>query len=227
MIQALAAAVFAGMLLVSGLIGTQSLRDHFAYRDLNKSITADLEQVNSQHTTPSENVKEADFFPPASTRDDATEIPVAASNDPPAEVAVSNSNLPTGSVLGESTAPAQPVIYYAGVTEGEFEARLDALSRSLLASIGSVAHTETQIVYRSVGDVALQASENFVPKTGGTLTEVRLNGVSGLTDADIPDSLTLDGYLSLTSGSNDIDVSFLSLGRAMRRGTTIRHRVRR
>ena len=67
MIQALVATLFTGALLVSGLIGTQSLRDFFTYRDLNKSIATDLEQINSQHTTPSEEVKEPDFFSPAPT----------------------------------------------------------------------------------------------------------------------------------------------------------------
>ena len=128
MIQALAAAVFAGVMLVSGIIGTQSLRDHFAYRDLNQSTAADLERVNSQHTTHSEKVKEPDFFPLAPI-ESATAAEAAVSS----ELAETNF-LPTGSVLGESTAPAQPVIYYAGVTESELEARLDALTNGAVSS---------------------------------------------------------------------------------------------
>ena len=196
MIQAVAAAVLAGLAIFSGVIGTQSLRDHFAYRDLNASIAADLEKLNANHATSSQNVKPPESVPTSST-DDVTASPRAVSNNAFAPSAT----LPLqGTVLGAST--DQPLIVQNnGVTRDELDARIDGLTRSLLSSIGSAAHTETQPVYRSIGDVALQTTENYVPRIGGMLTNATVDGVSGLTDADLPDSLTASNYLPLTGGT--------------------------
>ncbi len=80
------------------------------------------------------------------------------------------------------------------VTEGELESKLNALSDSLhFQSYPSSAPSSGG----AANDIAL--SQNIDQLTGTTLTNVRLNGVSGLQASDIPD---LSGdYLALSGGT--------------------------
>ena len=47
MIQAILAAIFVPLALISGVLGVQSLRDHLAHRDLNTALAHPLGLHNS------------------------------------------------------------------------------------------------------------------------------------------------------------------------------------
>ena len=171
------------------------------------------QKTQPQPTAKSADVKLAQQFPsPApSTGGAATSVAVSknnlSSNQPP----VSNSN----PAAKPATVINQPVIERIRetvrvVTEGGTNAayvdeRMAALAASLQSQIASVAaasHSESQTIYQTVGMVG--RVENL---SGTHLTDITVDGVSGLTDADIPDGISVSNYLPLTGGSLSGDLA--------------------
>jgi hypothetical protein len=88
-----------------------------------------------------------------------------------------------------SIASAAPV---TGISQGELEDKLALLSNSILAEVARVAAPNTGTTYLT----------QRIDSLGGiTLNGVTVNGMSGLTDADIPNTITVSGYLALAGGT--------------------------
>ena len=85
-----------------------------------------------------------------------------------------------------------------GLNTAYVDARIAALSHSLLAQLAPVSASQSR------GDSFLSLVEGITQDgslTGTHLTAITVSGVSGLTDADIPDSLTASNYLPLSGGT--------------------------
>jgi hypothetical protein len=145
------------------------------------------ENQKSQHTTTSQNVNPSKLVPPAPTEGGATATPVAVSNK-----VHFGSHLPGGTVLGETdTQPIERVIetvrtvIESGLTAADVDARMLALQRLLQAQIDIVAaktDSKSETIYQTLGMVARIENLHDV-----NLTNITVNGVSGLTDADLPE----------------------------------------
>ncbi|MDZ4226108.1 MAG: hypothetical protein U1C66_01300, partial [Patescibacteria group bacterium] len=99
-----------------------------------------------------------------------------------------NYNLPTQALLNTG----------GGISENDLETKLNKL-RQEIYSIGNTPVTPT---YSSGGVVNNIALTQIIDKLSGvTISNSTVNGISGLTDADIPNDITASNYLALAGGS--------------------------
>jgi hypothetical protein len=130
---------------------------------------------------------------PAPSPDDATVRSRAVSQTP-------------GRVLGASTEPQRLLAISNSVTHDELTAALNGLSDQFNRQLSS-------ITFPSSGPAApvyltpFAQSQKIDQLNNVFLTNAAVNGVAGLTDADLPDSLTASNYLPLTGGSITGDLS--------------------
>jgi hypothetical protein len=239
MIQAIAAALFGTILLVTGAIGVQSVRDRFAYQEFeasNISIgppevgisdpfgtatsgtqsdhatstenvnTPSPSKSNSYQTTNSQKVKQPELssqnqqpnhLPQAPTAAGAAATSLAASNEP-------------GRVLGASTERATSAAF-TGLAS-IFGSALEALETRLNARINSLS-LSTPLTFSGPAastpvSVATFAHSQRIDELGNvTITNATVSGVIGLTDADIPDGISVSNYLPLSGGTLTGDLS--------------------
>ena len=121
------------------------------------------------------------------------------------EVAVAEQR--PGKVLGAST-EAQPtnnsLPLPSFVTHEEFSAALDALAKNLQLQIAQnvpVLSFSGPAASTPVNTATFAVSQKIDQLQNVTLTNATVNGLSGLTDADLPDSLTASNYLPLSGGT--------------------------
>lgn len=114
-------------------------------------------------------------------------------------------------VLPATTKTITTVVYKNtpdAVTKTELANKLSALEASLRNEISSLPKGNTTPIVYSNNLPAQVIYNPHVPYetrvdqlTGTTLTSITVAGVTGLTDADIPDTITASSYLSLTGGT--------------------------
>ena len=154
------------------------------------------QSTEQQHETPSEDVNS----------------PILSKAGPP--VGAANAN-PPGRVLGESTSSPLPQPIF--VTHAELTTALNLLANNLHLDLAQqIANQQqpTQPVFVAptltfsgpaattpVSTATFAHSQKIDQLSNVTLTNATVNGVSGLTDADIPDSLTASNYLPLSGGT--------------------------
>jgi endosialidase-like protein len=149
-------------------------------------------------TTLSEEVKQAAFPPHAPTTGGATATSVAVSNtiSPSPHV---------GAVLGASTQPIIQNVYQSisdGVSEAELDTRLDALTARFGAQLYGPSYPAPASTPNDGGLLGVIGMVGRVENLSGTkLSNITVAGVSGLTDADIPDGITASNYLPLLGGT--------------------------
>jgi hypothetical protein len=138
----------------------------------------------------------------------------AASVAPSAIVATPSAHDPA-SVSAQPTIINQPVIERiiertvqtaapsgGYVTETEFTTRLNELSDRFGRIISGSTYPAPASTFASGGVWNAVALTNRIDQLSGTsLSDITVDGVSGLTDADIPDSITASNYLPLSGGS--------------------------
>jgi hypothetical protein len=141
----------------------------------------------------------------ATTLNPASPIPSSPETSTKAAIAA-----PRGRVLGESTSnpPPQP----AFVTHAELSAALDLVARDMQAAIVGQQPSQPVFVTPSltfsgpaattpVNTATFAVSQKIDKLENTTLTNATVNGLAGLTDADLPDSLTASNYLPLAGGT--------------------------
>lgn len=117
---------------------------------------------------------------------------------------------PENTQVGNTTIINQPVIERIintitgqsdGVTQSSVSEQLTALKNDLINRISSVSTPAAS----SVNFAAFAVAQKIDQLTGTTLTNVTVHGVSGLTDADIPNNITVSGLIAdLVSGVTGI-----------------------
>jgi hypothetical protein len=121
---------------------------------------------------------------------------------------------------------ASPALTITGISRAEFEARLAALDARITSGIRPPAFvpsdfTTHDLFTRQIGatyDSVGRALGNYLPLGGDTISgRLTVNGVTGLTDADIPDTITAANYLPLAGGTiaGDLTVSGAFTGGAL------------
>jgi hypothetical protein len=132
---------------------------------------------------------------------------------PQARSATTTSVVVSQAFPSASPAPTinQPVIertqtvIQSGLTEALLDARLLALTNDVNSRLSQVAGARAYQAERTAENVAdALRIEQF---TGLTAHDLTVDGVVGLTDADLPDSLTASNYLPLSGGSITGDLS--------------------
>jgi len=91
------------------------------------------------------------------------------------------------------------IVTEGGITEALLDARLLALTNDLSSRMNQLALAsthQTNTVYNTVS-----AALRIEDLTGLTAHDLTVDGVTGLADADLPDSLTASNYLALSGGS--------------------------
>ena len=88
------------------------------------------------------------------------------------------------------------------VTQAELANQLNALSNTFSKTIYGTTYPAPATSYASGGVFNAIALSNKIDNLFGTkLSSITVSGVSGLTDADIPDGITASNYLALTGGT--------------------------
>jgi hypothetical protein len=216
MFQAILTAFVGTLLVVSGVIGMQAVHDRIAHppiaftsdhlRPSSSAQTAAASQSSnisqSHQTTLSEEVKQ-----PALAPNHPAGLP--SSNGTASLRAVSNkitSSPFSGAVLGTSTSD-QPIIQtvyqtVGGITEAELNSRLNALTASFGSQLYGPSYPAPAQTPNDGGLLATIGMVGRVENLSGTkLSNITVTGVSGLTDADIPDGITASNYLLLSGGT--------------------------
>jgi hypothetical protein len=91
------------------------------------------------------------------------------------------------------------VVASAGVTEDYLASKLNELSNSLKAQIYGISAAPSNN-FSSVSQ-AIALSNKIDQLSGVTISNATVSGVSGLTNADIPDDITASSYLPLAGGT--------------------------
>jgi hypothetical protein len=90
----------------------------------------------------------------------------------------------------------------SGVSEEELTRKLSILQNSITQQIFSAVNGVTTPSYSSGGVTNNIALTQIIDKLDGvTITNSTVNGLAGLTDADIPDGITASNYLPLAGGT--------------------------
>ncbi len=88
------------------------------------------------------------------------------------------------------------------VTQAELANQLNALSNTFNKTMYGTTYPAPATSYASGGVFNAIALSNKIDNLSGTkLSSITVSGVSGLTDADIPDGITASNYLALTGGT--------------------------
>lgn len=142
-----------------------------------------------------------------STPETPTQAQAASTN-----TAVSIATPTTATIAAVQTQAPQTLVVNqtGGVSESALNDRLQALENKLTSLIYNWTGSQSGVVPTSnvSGSIASGgvwnaiAGTNKIDKLSGVdLTSITVNGVSGLTDADIPDGLTASNYFPLTGGT--------------------------
>ena len=159
------------------------------------AMTAAAAAVPSLHSVS----RSADFSTPPAVRDTSAAVSYTSPDLAPAAHPVSYVAPPQGQVLGASTENASPQNFATVQQLADLQNQIDALKnlpRSVFVPSFSGPAASTPV---STATFAL--SQKIDQLSGTSLSNVTVNGVSGLTDADIPDSITASNYLPLTGGT--------------------------
>ena len=163
-------------------------------------LNEDLTNIgNQQHATKSADVKQPAPIPQTSPSDVARSATTS-------QVVVSNpaSSAPP-SAPAKHQVVQQPVIertntvIQTGLSEALLDARLLALTNDLNSRMNQVAGARTYQAERTAQNIA--DALRIQQLTGLTAHDLTVDGVSGLTDADLADSLTASNYLPLSGGT--------------------------
>ena len=141
----------------------------------------------------------ADFSTPTAVGDTSAAISYTSPDLAPAAHPVSYVTPPLGQVLGASTENASPQNFATVQQLADLQNQIDALKnlpRSVFVPSFSGPAASTPV---STATFAL--SQKIDQLSGTSLSNITVNGVSGLTDADIPDTITASNYLPLSGGT--------------------------
>ena len=120
---------------------------------------------------------------------------------------------PRGNVLGTSTATQSIIerVVEGGITQEQLTAALNGLSDQFnqrLASLPApVISFSGPAATTPVNTATFAPSQRIDQLANVFITNATVNGVAGLTDDDLPDSLTASGYLPLSGGALSGDLS--------------------
>ena len=143
--------------------------------------------------------RSADFSAPTAVRDTSAAVSYTSPDLAPAAHPVSYVTPPQGQVLGASTENASPQNFATVQQLADLQNQIDALKnlpRSIFVPSFSGPAASTPV---STATFAL--SQKIDQLSGTSLSNITVNGVSGLTDADIPDGITASNYLPLSGGT--------------------------
>ncbi|MBI5004832.1 MAG: DUF5011 domain-containing protein, partial [Candidatus Lloydbacteria bacterium] len=109
--------------------------------------------------------------------------------------------------MGNAATPSTRIIYQQpitqitelGISDAELKQKLEQYNNKLVAMINELSSrgdTQTQNVYRAVS-----LSNKIDNLSNVTATSLTVSGVSGLTDADIPNNITASNYLATSGGT--------------------------
>jgi len=91
------------------------------------------------------------------------------------------------------------VVATSGVTLSTLEERLNQLENKLTSQIYAISGADESNTIRTIYQTISQTNK-IDQLTGVSLTNATVSGLSGLTNADIPDDITVSGYLTSTTG---------------------------
>jgi hypothetical protein len=115
-------------------------------------------------------------------------------------------------VVERVTTPTPTTLAVAGVTEAQLQSALDGLNNALRSEIYKIYDGESQSnTVRTIYQTIAQTN-NIDQLNGVTINNATVNSLSGLTDSDIPDGITVSGYVPLGGGSltGAIDVPYIN-----------------
>ena len=174
--------------------------------DSSRILNEDLTDIGSQQrATLPPNVKQPASIP-SPTGDATTTTQVVASNFP---ASASESASPSASQPiiqpAERIVERVQTVIQTGLTETLLNEKLLALTNDLSSRLNQIAGARKYQAERTAQNIsdALRIEQ----LTGLTARDLTVDGVSGLTDADLPDSLTASNYLPLSGGSLSGDLS--------------------
>ena len=128
---------------------------------------------------------------------DATTTPDRASTRRLSGLAVTQAQDPARSSEISAAAVASPTY----VSEGELNTKLQGLASQLRSELyGTTGNANTLPASGGVWN-SIALTNNIDQLSGVTISNAAVSGISGLTDADIPDTITASNYLPLSGGT--------------------------